>query len=162
MTVQDKNQIRVQHKNQKNSVRRYTALCAAFVLVLCTLLFAAACAGKKNIVGYYVPEPGFSNTVMYFAPDGMIYENGAEESVSHYQVSGDTIRLYVDGQENVAFEFDLKVADGGIYIGDAFYRRLEDPEEVRERRDEDGASADAADEGGAEHDGKSGGAGAGA
>lgn len=96
------------------------------VLAVIMLLTVFSCSGSADITGYYTAEK--SNTVMYFAPDGKIYENYSSESVSCYEVKGNKIDMYIEGEEDLKMSFDFKRTDDGFMIGDAKYVRIQDPE----------------------------------
>ena len=102
-------------------VKSVFTMVAAFVL-----LFAFSCSNNSSIVGYYTPEK--INTVIYFAPDGKIYENYSSESVSCYKVNGNKISMFVEGEEDIKMEFELTRTESGIKIGDAVYTRIDEPE----------------------------------
>ena len=109
------------------------------------MLFLFSCTNGNSIVGYYTPEK--INTVLYFAPDGKIYENYSDESVSCYEVSGNSIKMFVEGEENIKMEFELTRTESGIKIGDAVYTRIDDPKPYsdgdEEKTEKDGGQNEA-------------------
>lgn len=111
-----------------------------FIILAVVVAVFPSCANKAetnvensstDIVGSYSPVK--SNNVYYFSSDGRIYENDSIVSESCYEIQGDKIITYNEGdRENSEMVFDFKLTEDGFMMGQLEYIRIPDLPEQNE------------------------------
>ena len=111
-----------------------------FIILAFVVAVFPSCANKvemnvenssTDIVGSYSPVK--SNNVYYFSSDGRIYENDSIVSESCYEIQGDKIITYNEGdRENSEMVFDFKLTEDGFMMGPLEYIRIPDLSEQNE------------------------------